>query len=191
MASRQTRLVAERDEVSKYHGVAMSEAAYLALPEEKPYLEYVDGVVQQKPMPDSFHRRIIRLLNYLLESHIRAHGGDGGPEGRVRLPDGGGYRLPDTAYWVPGRYSGNDSVPSLVVEVMSSGQRANALRDKCRSFRANGVDACWLMDPYHRWVEVFEGARDGERLAADGALETPIMPGFSMPLSDLWAVLDR
>ena len=35
---------------SRYHGVRMSPEQYLALPEVKPYLEYVDGVVLQKPM---------------------------------------------------------------------------------------------------------------------------------------------
>ena len=58
-------------------------------------------------------------------------------------------------------------------------------------FRANGVDACWLIDPYERWVEVFQGVRDGERLATDTTLETPVMPGFSLPQSELFAVLDR
>ena len=191
MASRQTRLVADRDEVSKYHGVAMSEAEYLALPEEKPYLEYIDGVVEQKPMPDSLHRRLVMFLNHLIYSYVIRVGGDGGPEGRVRLPDGGGYRLPDTAYWVAGKYSGNDSVPSVVIEVRSDDQSMPELRRKCRSFRANGVDVCWLIDPYRRWVEVFEGERDGVRLPADAALETAIMPGFSVPLAELWAVLDR
>ncbi len=191
MASRQTKAVAERDEVSKYHGVAMSEPEYLALPEEKPYLEYVDGVVQQKPKPDDLHGRLIMFVDYLLYAYILRFGGDGGPERRMRLADGTGRRLPDTAYWVPGRYSGPDSTPSATFEVRSADQSAASLRRKCRSLRANGVDVCWLIDPYQRWVEVFEGARDGERLAADGALETSVMPEFTVPLADLWAVLDR
>ncbi len=33
----------------------MTEAEYLALPETKPYLEFVDGEVLQKAMPDSTH----------------------------------------------------------------------------------------------------------------------------------------
>ena len=191
MAIRQPKPTPERIPVSRYHNRRMSEAEYLALPEEKPYLEYVDGVVLQKPMPDSLHRRIVRYLDYLLHIYISEHGGDGGPEGRMRLPDGSGYRLPDTAYWVPGRFSGDDSVPSVVVEVRSDDQTAASLRRKCRALRANGVDVCWLIDPYQRWVEVFEGDRDGVRLSPEAALETPVMPGFSLPQSDLWAVLDR
>ena len=169
----------------------MSEEEYLALPEEKPYLEYVDGVVLQKPMPDDLHRRIIHFLSYILYGYQLKAGGDGGPEGRIRLPDGSGFRLPDNAYWAHGRYSGADSVPSVVIEVRSPDQTLAELRRKCRAFRANGVDVCWLIDPYARTVEVFEGDRDADQLPADGALETSVMPGFSVPLSELFAVLDR
>lgn len=169
----------------------MSEAEFLALPEEKPYLEYIDGMVLQKPMPDRSHRKLIQVLSYFFELYIRQAGGSGGPEGRVRLPDGSGFRLPDTAYWAPGRPDDDDSVPSVAVEVRSEDQTMAELRRKCRSFRSNGVDACWLIDPYARTVEVFEGARDGERLPADGALETAVMPGFSVSLAELFAVLDR
>jgi Uma2 family endonuclease len=177
--------------VSRYHGRRMSEAEYLALPEEKPYLEYVDGLVLQKPMPDQFHRRLVWLFDFLFYEYVRVHGGDGGPEGRVRFPDLSGYRLPDTAYWAPGRPSGKDSVPSLAVEVRSEGQSMADLRRKCRAFRANGVDCCWLIDPYRRTVEVFEGGRDGERLAADLPLETAVMPGFSVTQAELWAAMER
>ncbi len=109
----------------------------------------------------------------------------------MRLFDGTGYRLPDNAYWVAGRDSGSDSTPSVAIEVRSKDQSIRGLRDKCRAFRRNGVDVCWLIDPHARTVEVFEGDRDAEQLAADGTLETVIMPGFSLPLADLFAVLDR
>lgn len=169
----------------------MTESEFLALPEEKPYLEYVDGVVLQKPMPNRDHRLLIEELVFQIGLYRRRHGGSGGPEGRVRLPDGSGFRLPDTAYWAPGRYDLDDSVPTLAVEVRSPHQTLAELRRKCRSFRANGVEVCWLLDPQSRSVEVFEGDRDGERMTAESALETPAMPGFRLALSDLFAVLDR
>ncbi|HNO65731.1 MAG TPA: Uma2 family endonuclease [Tepidiformaceae bacterium] len=191
MAIRRPSARVEQVPVSKYHGRRMSEAAYLALPEEKPYLEYVDGVVLQKPMGDEFHGRLVGFLDYLMYGYKLLHGGDLGPERRVRLLDGSGFRLPDTAYWAPGRPSGSDSTPSLAIEVRSSDQTMAELRRKCRSFRANGVACCWLIDPYARTVEVFEADRDAEQLAADAALETAVMPGFSVPQADLWAAMER
>ena len=168
----------------------MSEAAYLALPEEKPYLEYVDGVVLQKPMPNKDHRRLIEELVIEIGLYRRQAGGAAGPEGRVRLPDGSGYRLPDTAYWAPGVTDSNDSVPTVAVEVRSPDETMQSQRAKCRAFRRNGVQVCWLIDPVSRSVEVFEASRDGERLPADGALETSEMPGFRLALADLFAALD-
>jgi Uma2 family endonuclease len=167
----------------------MTEAQYLALPEEKPYLEYVDGVVLQKPMPNSQHRKLVKLLIVAIARYEETHGGDSGPEGRVRMPDGSGYRLPDTAYWASGRPSGDDSLPSLAIEVRSPDQTLATTRKKCRAFRANGVDACWLIDPVARTAEVFEGDRDGVQLDANGVLTSQVMPGFELPLRDLFAVL--
>ncbi|MGE3073546.1 MAG: Uma2 family endonuclease [Dehalococcoidia bacterium] len=190
MAIRQPRPQRQDFPASKYHGRRMSEAEYLALPEEKPYLEYVDGVVLQKPMPNRAHVLLIEELIYAIGVYRRRYGGSSGPEGRVRLPDGGGFRIPDAAYWAKSRPHEDDSIPSLVVEVRSPGQAMAELRRKCRAFRENGVEACWLVDPASRTVEVFEGDRDGERLARDASLETSVMPGFSLPLENLFAVLD-
>jgi Uma2 family endonuclease len=168
----------------------MSEAEYLALPEEQPYLEYVDGVVLQKAMPNADHRKLIRELVVAIALYQRAHGGDSGPEGRVRLPDGSGYRLPDTAYWAPGVPSGDDTVPTLAIEVRSPGQSLPSLREKCRAFRRNGVLVCWLFDPATRSVEVFDESADGEQFTGV-ELTTSHLPGFTLDLPALFATLDE
>jgi Uma2 family endonuclease len=166
----------------------MSEAQYLSLPEERPYLEYVEGVVLQKPMPNKAHSRLVKAVILALAAYEARHGGNSGPEQRVHLPDGSGYRLPDTSYWAPGRDDSDDSVPSLAVEVRSPAQTLASLRRKCRTFRRNGVDVCWLIDPSSRSVEIFEGALDAERVVS-GTLETRVMPGFSLSLEELFSVL--
>ncbi len=191
MAIRQPKPLKNAFPVSRYHGRRMTEAEFLALPEEKPYLEYVDGVVLQKPMPNKPHSQLVKFIIIAIGLYERVRGGDSGPESRVRLHDGSGFRLPDTAYWAPGRVWSDDSLPSLAVEVRSPGQTMAELRRKCRSFRANGVDTCWLIDPVSRTAEVFEGDRDAEQLPADGSLESAVMPGFSLSLAELFAALDR
>lgn len=169
----------------------MSEAEYLALPEEKPYLEYVDGLVLQKPMPTAAHRRLVNYIDIELGLYARRSHGDAGPEGRIRLGDGPNYRLPDAAYWAPGQTSGDDSIPTLAVEVRSPGQTMDELRAKCRFYRRNGVGACWLIDPESRTVELFEGDAGAQPRGIEEELSCALLPGFSLVLKDLFAVLDR
>ena len=167
----------------------MSEAEYLALPEVKPYLEYVDGVVRQKPMPNSTHRRLVGRMTIAIGRYAERAGGDFGPEGRVQL-SASDYLIPDMAYWLPGRNSGDDSIPTLVIEVRSAGQSMRHLRSKCRFYREGGVDAAWLIDPASRTIEVFEGESDGMRLDETSLLTLPLLPGFELPLKQLFGALD-
>ena len=168
----------------------MTEADYLALPEEKPYLEYVDGVVLQKPMPNLDHAQITGELVLELGLYKRAAGGYVGVESRIRFTEGSNYRLPDASYWAPGSRPENDSAPTLAIEVRSPGQTLGELREKCRFFRRNGVAVAWLADPATRTVEVFEGDRDGESVDASSTLTSPSLPGFELDLAALFAVLD-
>ena len=190
MAARPT-LTPPPAQQSPYHGRRMTEAEYLSLPEEKPYLEYVDGVVLQKPMTNAAHGRLVGFIDFAFGLYMRSHGGDYGPERRVYLADGSGYRLPDTSYWAPGRPSGDDSIPTLAVEVRSPDQTMDEQRQKCRAFRRNGVGVCWLIDPESRTVEVFEGGTERHASNQDEILTSPLLPGFELPLKDLFATLDR
>jgi Uma2 family endonuclease len=165
---------------------------YLALPEEKPYRELVNGEALPKMAPDFQHMTIDSEIVAALRDYCRAHGGHSGPEGRVRVGDM--VYLPDAAYWAPGRSVGNRRLmdpPTLAVEICSEGQPLDGLREKCRYYRLHGVDAAWLIDPGARTAELFEGARDGVALPADGTLESAFLPGFRLPLPDLFAALDQ
>lgn len=173
---------------SKYHGVRMTPEQYLALPEEKPYLEYVDGVVLQKPMPQEEHAELIFRLSLRLGIWMESNGGRAGPEARARLGDLPNYRLPDLSYWKPGIPRGNEAPPTLAVEVRSKDQTLAELQRKCEFLRASGVEACWLIDPSTRTAQVFEG-RSKKARAVD-VLRAECLPGFELPLSDLFAVLD-
>jgi Uma2 family endonuclease len=170
----------------------MSEAEYLALPEEKPYLEFVDGLVVQKAVANRAHGLLVWKFDAELDRYADSHGGEAGPERRVFLDrTGRKYRLPDTAYYAPGTGKHDDDVPTLAVEVRSPGESLSAQREKCRQFRENGVAVCWLVDPASRSVELFEEGRDGERLQGAATLESSHLPGFSLALEALFAVLDR
>jgi Uma2 family endonuclease len=174
--------------LSAYHGRRMSEEAYLALPEEKPYLEYVDGVVLQKPAAGADHRRLVQFVCFELGLHIRAVGaGQAGPEQRSHLH--ANYRLPDVSYWAPGVSDDDDSVPTVAMEVRSPDQSVAELRGKCHAYIASGVREAWLIDPRSQTLEVFDADRNGESLASTELLTSANLPGFELKLADLFAVI--
>jgi Uma2 family endonuclease len=173
---------------SKYHGVRMTPEEYLALPEEKPYLEYIDGMVVQKPMPQEEHVEIVAELIHQLKMWMRTHKGRIGPEARARLGDLPNYRLPDMSYWKPGIPRGQEAAPTLAVEVRSKDQSLAELRRKCEFLRSTGVEACWLIDPFARTAELYEGRR---KAAPVDVLRAECLPGFELTLNELFAVLDE
>jgi Uma2 family endonuclease len=175
-------------------GRRMTVEEYLALPEEPPYLEYVDGEAVQKAMPDRDHMLLVNELGFHLTLYSRQSGGISGPEGRVRFetPAGPEYRLPDYAYWAPGRPQGEGPAllpPTLAIEVRSPDETMAEQREKCRYLRDHGVEVCWLVNPASRGIEVFEGDRDAEPLAYGALLTSGHLPGFSLDPAVLWAVL--
>ena len=166
---------------------------YLALPEEPPYFEYLDGEVVRKPMPKRKHRQLTREFDYALTVYLRRRGGDSGPEGHVWFEAPSHWRVPDVVYWAPDKPQGDDDVslpPTLAVEILSPGQAMSDLRDKCQFYLANGVDVAWAVDPNRRTVEVFEGERDGTVLDERDTLTSPFLPDFQLRLDELFAVLD-
>ena len=163
---------------------------YLSLPEDKPYLEYIDGWVLQKPMVDANHSDLAVELVAALREYGKRSGGRAGIERRAHFAATHNYRLPDVCFFAAGRRAENDSPPTLAVEIRSPGQTAAELRAKCRFFRANGVDECWLVDPRMRTVELFSS--EGEFiLGVDQTLVSVALSGFELILGELFAVLDR
>ena len=164
----------------------MTPEEYLRLPEEKPYLEYVDGVVLQKPMPNEDHAELVAEIIHRLKIWMERHGGRIGPEARAKLGDLPNYRLPDVSYWKAGIPRGQEAPPTLAVEVRSKDQTLAELRRKCEFLRSTGVEACWLIDPVARTAELFEGKSRGTSIET---LKAACVPGFELPLAKLFAVL--
>lgn len=84
------------------------------------------------------------------------------------------------------------SAPELIVEVLSPGAK-NVRRDrelKLDLYSRQGVDEYWIADWRLRVVEVYRRHQAALRLVEtlrDGdILTSPLLPGFSCPVSDLW-----
>ena len=174
---------------SKYHGVRMSPEQYLTLPEEKPYLEYIDGMVVQKPMPNEQHGLLAFRIGYLIQVWLDAKPARIGVEVRARFGELPNFRLPDLSFWRPDAPFGNQEPPSLAVEILSPNQSLAELRRKCEFLRSTGVETCWLIDPEQRTAELFEG-RSRKGRAVD-VFAAECLPGFALPLAELFSVLSE
>lgn len=178
-------------------GIEMDECEYLESLANSKRFEFSNGVVTAKRGPymtQKMHVSVATELTIAFVLYVRSVGGFGGQTPTTNLSSGIDrlYRLPDFGYWTPGRPVG-DSIfqpPTAAIEIVSPDQSVTDLRLKCTFYRERGVDVCWLIEPEGRWVEVWDGTRDGARLQADGAMESPALPGFSLAVRTLWDAID-
>jgi len=178
-------------ERSRYDGKRMSEAEYLALPLEQPYLEYVDGVVVQKAMPNWDHSGLVHELDFILGLFKRRHGGSVRVELRsLQLPQRN-YRLADVSYFAPGAPTGDDALPTLAVEVRSPDETVASQRRKCESWIRAGCREAWLVEPHSRTIEVF-GAGGGSHTFREGeTLQSEAVPGLEVDVTALFAAAEQ
>jgi Uma2 family endonuclease len=93
---------------------------------------------------------------------------------------------------IPGPDGKLHAAPDLVVEVLSPGTRTEQ-RDrelKLKLYARRGVREYWIVSWERRQIEVFRRANQTLELVGtwleDDAIESPLLPGFSYPLRDLF-----
>lgn len=107
----------------------------------------------------------------------------------VRVGDG--YLAPGVAWWAPENRpqigSGAvQTVPDLVVEVLSPAGRSNDLGAKQEMYLAAGVRELWLIDAAQHEATIV-GAAGEHRLSAADRLRSEILPGFTLSVAALFA----
>ena len=82
--------------------------------------------------------------------------------------------------------------PDVAIEVVSASNTPAELARKAGEYFANGTRAMWIADPGPRTV-VIRRPNAAEQLFSIGAIlfGEPEIPGFSCPVADIFAVLDR
>ncbi len=164
--------------------------------------EIIEGELQQRIM-SSLSSKIASNLVGLLWVWARAHqpghvmGSDGGY--RIFPWTSGDVRMPDASYISATRVKTFpargwlDIPPDLAVEVVSPTDLAANVQKKALDYIRAGVPLVWVVFPDTRTVEVFrtsgssrELLRESDTLTGEDAL-----PGFSVPVSELFAGLDN
>jgi Uma2 family endonuclease len=106
----------------------------------------------------------------------------------------GSILCPDAAWvsharWVPPAPDADTPVPcpEFVVELRSSSDRLNTLREKMQTWIANGCELAWLIDPSRKTIEIYRPNQQPEIQEGHTAVygEGPV-GGFVLELARIW-----
>jgi Uma2 family endonuclease len=114
---------------------------------------------------------------------------------RVDLGDGKDTVMaPDIAFLAKSRpphdraepwYAG---APDLAIEIVSPSQSHPSVMAKAQDWITAGAQEVWLVDPENRTVEVLRaGSNQIALLGSEMVLESPLVPGFSVKVGEIFA----
>lgn len=158
-------------------------------------VELLDGVLVEKPMGARESFLAMTLGMHLLQ-FVRAHrlGIVGGADCLMRIVDGRN-RLPDVNYTSWGRLPTDDAhlqpiadfSPDLAVEVLSESNTPGEIAQKLREYFQSGSRLVWVVEPDDRTVAVYTAPDTFTTLTAADTLDGgAVLPGFTLPLTDLF-----
>jgi Uma2 family endonuclease len=91
---------------------------------------------------------------------------------------------PDTKVFFPG-------APDLAIEILSPGNSRAEMEKKLSDYFSSGAEQAWLVDPENEEMEIWHSLTDRRLAGSEGMLTgEPILPGFRLPVSDLFKSWD-
>lgn len=162
--------------------------------------ELVEGVLLEKTVGFS-ESNLAGFLLGLLNAFVipRNEGIVTGSDGTVELM-ADLIRIPDVAFtrWdrFPNRRRPTVPVPrvapNLAVEVLSRSNTPGEMKAKRYDYFSAHVELVWEIDPEKRTVTVYTSVDDSVTLSENDTLDGgKVLPGFTLPLKQLFAELDR
>ncbi len=171
---------------------------YLLLPEDKRF-EILDGDLCMVPAPGTKHQRVSIALCSELFQQLSGLGAVLAAPCDVLLSDEDIVQ-PDILFVHNrrGNIVGELNVrgaPDLVVEILSAATRARDLKAKRKIYSRFGVSEYWIVDPEAETVETLAWSEIGYITTGEykksGRLCSPLLPGFSLPLSRIFSRRSR
>jgi len=154
--------------------------------------ELIHGEIVEK-MPTQLHAYIIAMLNYFMIDFLRQHPlGYTLIEARYRLPgDDANDLIPDLSFVTKAhgalvRHGATPYMPDLAAEAQSDGQSDRFMIDKAHLYLANGTRMVWLFYSQQQIVEVLTPTDRHLLTALDTLSGGDMLPGFSVPVRDLF-----
>jgi Uma2 family endonuclease len=163
------------------------------LPEEDGRrLELLDGEPIEMPSAAATHNLIQMRLGSVLHSWL-AKDNRGVVIPTTEFAFGANRFQPDLAVLLQAKWTLVERervpvliIPDIAVEIVSPSESAHNLDRKLRIYRAHGVTEVWIVYPEgeHMYVHAVNGVRE---LLNTDVLESPVLPGWSMPIAELFA----
>jgi Uma2 family endonuclease len=162
--------------------------------------ELIDGVLVEKAK--GYRESVLASwLIVLLDAFVRPQnlGLVSSPDGTLRLW-AERVCIPDVAFtsWdrMPGRKRPTKPIPELspdlAIEILSQSNTYAEMQLKLADYFQVNVRLVWIVDPELRTVEVHTGVGQLALLRQADTLDGgDVLPGFVLPLTDLFAELDR
>ena len=174
---------------------------YLTLPEGGPFrYEIIDGELCMTPSPNTKHQKISRNILHFIDSFLRQNTVGEifyAPYDVVFSQDPLQVAEPDLVFVSKARAAiitekNIQGVPDLLIEILSPTTAANDRRVKRTLYERFGVPEYWIVDPEAETVQVFR-LSDGRygtclEFRKEDALDSPLLPGLSIPLSGVFPV---
>jgi Uma2 family endonuclease len=171
---------------------------FLELPEDKPYLEYIDGRIEAKV---SWQMRQSLLVSRFVEHLNRwaepARLGLALPI--LRCTFAGRSIIPDVVFLLREHIEIDEKgrpvdvtpwPPDVHVEIISPEQSVKKAREKLDHSTSNGCSLGWLIDSEEKAIDEFRPGQPAVRMAADGILEgEPVLPGYRLPVAEVFGWL--
>jgi Uma2 family endonuclease len=171
---------------------------YLHIPEDGRRHEIIDGEHFVNPAPNTKHQQILASLGTALYVFVRER-----KVGKVFFAP---YDTvfsnidvvqPDILFVSSARLdlinaANLKGAPDLAVEILSENRRYDEIIKK-KLYERHGVLEYWIADPDLDSVKIYrrsgEGFAPAEILSVEtgGTLTTPLLPGFSVPIEDVFA----
>jgi Uma2 family endonuclease len=162
---------------------------FLALPETKPAVEFIQGEMVQKPMPQGKHSRlqykICSVINQVTEEPKVAFAF---PE--LRCNFGEGSIVPDVSVFRWDRIPCEDSgqvenrffiPPDWAIEILSPDQSQTKVLGKLLYCSEHGTELGWLLDPKDESILIV--LPDGRVRLLEGSAILPVLDGVELTLT--------
>jgi Uma2 family endonuclease len=169
------------------------------MPDDGKRYEIVDGKLYVSKQPHYYHQRVCMKMEFFLEIWSRETklGEPNCAPGLIFAEDDD--VAPDVIWTSFSRLQrvleldGKlHAAPELIIEVLSPGARTESREReaKLKLYSRRGVSEYWIVDWMNRRIEVYRPEQEQLSLAStlfeSGILTSPILPGFSCPIEDLF-----